>query len=227
RGQHPARHAPRHLGGQRRERLPRGARRPRAALPRGARDASHGEAALVKGLLPLRGRPPLRGRAPSPVSAPRPGRLSGSPPGVLSGPWRAWPRNDVCVCVFRPGSFVAAVILACALLFPAVADAQGGSTNPFSPGLPPTPATTPTAPQSTTPVITNPTSTTSSGGGGLSGSGAAAIAIGAIIVLGGIAFFIWRDARRRAPLRRRAAAATAGASDRSHPGSKARPKPRK
>jgi hypothetical protein len=61
----------------------------------------------------------------------------------------------------------------------------------------------------------------------LSGTGAAAIAVGAIIVLGGIALFIWHDARKRAPLRRRAATAAAGAEGRAHPGSKARPKPRK
>jgi hypothetical protein len=35
----------------------------------------------------------------------------------------------------------------------------------------------------------------------LSGSSALFIAIGAIVLLGGISFFIWRDARRRAPVR--------------------------
>ena len=50
-----------------------------------------------------------------------------------------------------------------------------------------------------------------------------AIGLGALAVLGGIAFLIWYDARRRAPLRNRS---------RRHPmaglgGSKPRPKPRK
>ena len=49
------------------------------------------------------------------------------------------------------------------------------------------------------------------------------IVLGAVIVLGGIAFFIWRDARRRAPVR--TADVYDGAGRRS--GSKAPPKPRK
>ncbi len=63
------------------------------------------------------------------------------------------------------------------------------------------------------------------GGGGLSGSSAIAIAIGAFAVLGGISYFIWRDARRRAPV-----AARAGGDDgarQNRPGSKAPPKARK
>jgi hypothetical protein len=51
-----------------------------------------------------------------------------------------------------------------------------------------------------------------------------AIAVGALVLLGGISFFIWYDARRRAPVRHRAAA-TAGEGGR--PGSKTRTKPRK
>jgi hypothetical protein len=47
-----------------------------------------------------------------------------------------------------------------------------------------------------------------------------------VIVLSGISFFIWRDARRRAPVRR-AATAGAGIDGRSRTGSKARQKPRK
>jgi predicted lipid-binding transport protein (Tim44 family) len=74
-------------------------------------------------------------------------------------------------------------------------------------------------------VVTNGGSTSS--GGGFTGVDAAAIAIGAILVLGGISLFIWRDARRRAPLRHRAAAAMAGVGGRSRSGSKPRPKPRK
>ncbi len=126
----------------------------------------------------------------------------------------------------RPRLLPALVCALCAAaITSAPAYAQGGSTSPFSPGLPQAPATTST-PARTNPILTNPTTTTSSGGSGLSSSSTAAIAIGAIIVLGGISVFIWRDARRRAPVRHRAAAATAG-PERAHPGSKARPKPRK
>jgi hypothetical protein len=54
----------------------------------------------------------------------------------------------------------------------------------------------------------------------VSGTGIAAIAVGAIVILIGISFFIWRDARRRAPVKHGVVTATAG-------GSKPRPKPRK
>jgi hypothetical protein len=103
-------------------------------------------------------------------------------------------------------------------LSPAVALAQGPS-NPLAPGLPASPITTPTA----TPTIANPTTT--SGSSGLSGGAAIAIAIGAITLLVGISFFIWRDARRRAPVKHHAAHADAGVGVRS--GSKRPPKPRK
>jgi hypothetical protein len=46
-----------------------------------------------------------------------------------------------------------------------------------------------------------------------------------LVLLAGISFFIWRDARRRAPVRPGMAHAVAGDGARS--GSKARPKPRK
>jgi cell division protein FtsN len=55
----------------------------------------------------------------------------------------------------------------------------------------------------------------------VSGSGIAAIAVGAIVILAGISFFIWRDARRRAPVKPGAAVAATGS------GSKPRPKSRK
>jgi hypothetical protein len=93
-------------------------------------------------------------------------------------------------------------------------------SNPLAPGIPAAPAQTPTA---STPTIINPTTTTS--GGGLSGTSAIAIAVGALVLLGGISFFIWHDARRRAPVRHRAATATAG--DDGRPGSKQKVKPRK
>jgi hypothetical protein len=112
-------------------------------------------------------------------------------------------------------------LTAAALTLPGTAAAQGSTSNPFTPGLPLAPPTISTA--STATGITPTTSTT--GGGGLSGGSAAAIAIGAIVLLGGISLFIWRDARRRAPTRRRPAMATSG--DGSRAGSKQRAKPRK
>jgi hypothetical protein len=113
---------------------------------------------------------------------------------------------------------LATLILALAL--PAGALAQSGNTNPFGPVLPVSPAPTPPA---TTQTTLTPTTTTT-GAGNLSGGGIAAIAIGALVLLGGISLFIWRDARRRAPVRHRVAGA--GAGDGGRPGSK-RTKPRK
>jgi hypothetical protein len=103
----------------------------------------------------------------------------------------------------------------------ALAIGSPGAVNPLAPGIPASPAPTPTAP-TPTPTIINPTTTSTNGS--LSGGGVLAIAIGAIVLLGGISFFIWRDARRRAPVRH-AAHATAGADGRS--GSKRPVKPRK
>ncbi len=60
----------------------------------------------------------------------------------------------------------------------------------------PTPSTT-----SATPTVIQNTSANTSGGSTLSSGSTLFIAIGAVIVLGGISFFIWRDARRRAPER--------------------------
>jgi hypothetical protein len=90
----------------------------------------------------------------------------------------------------------------------------GGLTSPG--GIPTTATATPT-------VISTGTASTS-GSSGLSGNSAIAIAIGAFVVLGGISYFIWRDARRRAPVTARAAAER----DRQNvPGSRAPPKARK
>lgn len=55
-----------------------------------------------------------------------------------------------------------------------------------------TPAQSVTAPATQTTV---PATTTTSTGGGLSGTDGVLIAVIALLVLGGIAFFIWRDAR--------------------------------
>jgi hypothetical protein len=132
-----------------------------------------------------------------------------------------------------------AVVLAAgalALPLPGVALAQGGAGsltpgggtgNALTPGLPQPQATIPTtpAPTATAPVSPQP-STTSSSPGGLTGSDAIAIAVGAVLVLGGIAYFIWWDARKRAPKRGHLATAGAGAPGR-RAGSKPPPKPRK
>jgi len=105
----------------------------------------------------------------------------------------------------RGGVSAVMVIAALALAPGAVAAGQSPvnpATNPLSPGLPLSPAGAPTT--TTAPQIPN-TSTTPSGDSGLSGTNAIAIGLGALIVIGGISFYIWRDARRRAPVRRRAA----------------------
>ena len=113
------------------------------------------------------------------------------------------------------------VAAAAALLAPARALGQGSTANPFTPGLP---GATPTVTAPSTPNLAVPTTTTTAGGGGLSGGAAVAIGIGALVVLGGISLFIWRDARRRAPVRQRALDAD-GVPGRA--GSKARTKPRR
>ena len=157
-------------------------------------------------------------------------------------PTRGWSKKRRMLSLFRPASVWAAAMVVLTLSFstPATALAQGSGSpnpatgNPLSPGLPQSQTPTPTAPATTTPatptpsapVVTNPSSSSSSGGG-LNGTETVVIALGAIVVLGGISFFIWRDARRRAPMRHRTAAATAGAGGRSRSGSKPAPKPRK
>jgi hypothetical protein len=103
---------------------------------------------------------------------------------------------------------------------PAVPD----TTNPFSPGVPISPATVPST-TTTTPTVVQTTGT-SNGGSGLSGTNAIEIALVAVVVLTGIALFIWRDARRRAPVRS-TADATAGMPGSASRGSKAPPKSRK
>ena len=112
------------------------------------------------------------------------------------------------------------LLVGTALVWPAAATAQ--TTNPLLPGFP---QPTVSVPTTTTATPTANTTTTAGGGSAFSGNSAIIIAIGAIVVLGGISFFIWRDARKRAPVRHRAAAADAGAGSRQ--GSKQRAKPRK
>jgi hypothetical protein len=115
---------------------------------------------------------------------------------------------------------IVAGLLGLALALPPAAALAQGPSNPLAPGIPQAPVTTPTA----TPTITNQT-TTGPGDSGLSGGATLGIAIGAIVLLVGISFFIWRDARRRAPVKHHAAHADAGVGARS--GSKRPPKPRK
>jgi outer membrane biosynthesis protein TonB len=119
--------------------------------------------------------------------------------------------------------FLAAAIATALLLgLPAGALAQSTTTNPFTPGAPALPAPTQTA---TTPTIVSPTTTTTAGSGTLSGGSVAAIAIGAIVLLVGISLFIWRDARRRAPIKHRAGPGTSRDDPRA--ATRQRAKPRK
>jgi hypothetical protein len=115
---------------------------------------------------------------------------------------------------------LAAALIAATLAAPAAAVAQA-PPSPLSPGLPV--PTGPAPPTTTTPAPLPSSNPTTPGGSGLSGSTALIIAIGAIALIAGIGLFIWRDARRRAPVRH--AHATAGVGARS--GSKRPIKPRK
>jgi hypothetical protein len=93
-----------------------------------------------------------------------------------------------------------------------------GSTSPFSPGLPQGATTTTTS-------STTASSTSSSTNNGLSGAGIAAIAAGALLLIGGISFYIWWDARRKAPVRPGTDPYAIDGGRRA--GSKAKPKARK
>jgi hypothetical protein len=122
-----------------------------------------------------------------------------------------------------PASAISASSTAATTAAPAtpVTPSLGGQgSNPLSPGFPQPSVSIPT----TTTAVPTVSGTTSAGSGsGLTGNSAIIIAIGAVIVLGGISLYIWRDARRRAPAR-----AHAGPIDEGRrAGSKQRPKPRK
>lgn len=114
---------------------------------------------------------------------------------------------------------LAVLALAGAMVVTTPAALAVGPGNPLSPALPQEQATIPTTTTSPPTVLT----TSASGSSSLSGTGIAAIAVGALAILGGISVYIWRDARRRAPVRQSAAAAGAG----GRPGSKPKAKPRK
>ena len=93
----------------------------------------------------------------------------------------------------RPARSHLALLLATALLaVPATAAAQ---SSPFQP-LP-----APQADQSAaqTQTVATPVTSSSSSSGGLGTSGVILLFIGGVLVLGGIVFGIWWDARRRAP----------------------------
>ena len=117
---------------------------------------------------------------------------------------------------------VLAAVVSATLVWPAAAVAQSTATSPFSPAFPQPSVSTSTT---TTAAPTISTSATAGGGSAFTGNSAVVIAIGAFVVLGGISLFIWRDARKRAPVRQRAAASPVGVGGR--PGSKQRAKPRK
>ncbi len=127
--------------------------------------------------------------------------------------------------------FVLAALIGVALALPATAAAQTSATNPLSqqpgsnPLTPGFPQPTVSVPTTSTTVPTIQSTTTAGSGSGFSGTSALVIAIGAAVVLGGISFFIWRDARRRAPTRTRAM--PAGLEEGRRKGSKQRAKPRK
>ena len=92
---------------------------------------------------------------------------------------------------------VLVALVSAALVWPAAASAQTTTSNPFLQGLPQPSVST----QTTTAAPTISTSATAGGGSAFTGNSAVIIAIGAFVVLGGISLFIWRDARKRAPVR--------------------------
>jgi hypothetical protein len=129
------------------------------------------------------------------------------------------------IAVLAPRAWQICLLLAVlgTVALPWRAGAQTTTSSPFSPGVPLSPVTTPST---STPTLLTATNATS-GGGGLSGSNALVITIGAVVVLTAIALFIWRDARRRAPVRRRSPGAAPSGDGRGRPGSAQRTKPRK
>jgi hypothetical protein len=125
--------------------------------------------------------------------------------------------------VVRSRRAVAALAVTGLLLFPGWSLAAGTSPTPLTPGLPANTGVQPTTPPA--PSATGVGTVSTAGGSTLSGSSATGIAVGALVVLVGISLFIWRDARKRAPVRSRAA--LDGPDGRARTGSKAKTKPRK
>jgi len=108
-------------------------------------------------------------------------------------------------------------------VLPAVAAAQSPTSNPLSPGFPQPSVSIPTTSSTAAPTVS--ATPTAGSGSAFSGGSAIFIAIGAIVVLGGIGFFIWRDARKHAPKGHRFTAPIDAEGRRA--GSKPRAKPRK
>ncbi|HEY2259447.1 MAG TPA: hypothetical protein VGH45_07025 [Solirubrobacteraceae bacterium] len=98
------------------------------------------------------------------------------------------------------------------------------TTNPLAPGIPVSPAPSTTA--APTPTIVQTASSNSAGSSSLSSNSVLFIAIGAIVLLVGISYFIWRDARRRAPVKGRGLTGELGLEGK-RAGSKPPRKPRK
>ena len=123
----------------------------------------------------------------------------------------------------RPGARRAGALAAALLVLaaPSTALAAATATNPLS-GFPAPPVST--ASSQTQPIVTN-ASTGTAGSSSLSSGNAFAIAVGALVVLAGISFFIWRDARKRAPAKATGAGDSGDGPGRR--GSKPPPKPRK
>jgi hypothetical protein len=97
------------------------------------------------------------------------------------------------------------------------------TSNPLAPGVPVSPApSTSTA----APTIVQTASSNSAGSSSLSSNSVLFIAIGAVVLLVAISYFIWRDARRRAPVKGRGLTGELGLEGR-RAGSKPPRKPRK
>ncbi len=109
----------------------------------------------------------------------------------------------------------------------AAAQAAAGAAQAANPNNPlsafPQPPVS-TAPTSQTATVVPNGATGANGSSSFSGNSVFVIAIGAIVVLVGISMFIWRDARRRAPVKG-SGSGTLDVGRRA--GSKAAPKPRK
>ena len=98
---------------------------------------------------------------------------------------------------------------------PPVGSAGAGGLSGF-----PTP---PVATSSTTSTVVNTSTGSSAGSSSFSSTNALIVVAGAVAILLGISYFIWRDARRRAPVR----SGGPSGEGRTKPGSKRPPKPRK
>ena len=124
-----------------------------------------------------------------------------------------------------PTATAAASPTATAASSAATAAAPTVTTNPLSGGVSPLTPVPTTA--STTPTVVTNATTAAPGSSSISSGSVIAIAVGAVIVLGGISFYIWRDARRRAPVAARTAGGGTAADGRGRPGTKPPSKPRK